>query len=271
MRVIDGMHRVRAAIMNDQRKIEVRFFDGTDRDAFVLAVRANIGHGLPLSLADREAAASRIVMSHPQWSDRAIAEAVGLASTTVARIRHRMTDVDSQPNARIGKDGRVRPINSAAGRRKAGKLIADHPEASLREIAEKAGISPATAKDVRERVRRGDDPVPLKQVQAERRQGVAQGAGRVEGVAHDRQQRQRRMREMSLILQKLQRDPAVRRTDNGRMLLQWLNAHTVSDKEWDGLEAGIPPHCAILVADLAAICAEEWSRIAKTVKRKLSN
>jgi ParB-like chromosome segregation protein Spo0J len=271
MRVIDGMHRLRAAILNNQREIEVQFFDGTERDAFVLAVRTNIGHGLPLSLTDREAAARRIVMSHPQWSDRAIAEAAGLASTTVARIRHRMADVDSQPDARIGKDGRTRPISSAAGRREAGRLMADNPEASLREIAEKAGISPATARDVRERVRRGDDPVPLKQVQAERRQQAAQDEGRGETAVHDRVQRQRRMREMSLILQKLQRDPAVRRTDSGRMLLQWLNAHAVSAKEWDGIEAGIPPHCAALVADLAAICAKEWSRIAKTVKQNLDN
>ncbi len=82
MRVIDGTHRLRAAILNGHEEIGVLFFDGTDDDAFVAAVRANVVHGLPLALADREAAATRIIKSHPQWSDRAIAEAAGLAAQT---------------------------------------------------------------------------------------------------------------------------------------------------------------------------------------------
>jgi hypothetical protein len=32
------------------------FFDGSERDAFVLAVKANVSRGLPLSLDDRSAA-----------------------------------------------------------------------------------------------------------------------------------------------------------------------------------------------------------------------
>jgi ParB-like chromosome segregation protein Spo0J len=267
MRVIDGMHRLRAAIMNGRREIEVIFFDGTERDAFVLAVQANISHGLPLSLADREAAAARIVTSHPQWSDRAIAEAAGLAPATVARIRGRMIDADSQPRARIGKDGRVRPMSSAAGRRTASRLIVDRPDASLREIAGEAGISPATVRDVRERMRRGDDPVPFKQALAEHRQPFEPNGEQVvaarEGLQHER-----RMHEMSAIMQKLRRDPAVRLTDQGRQLLHWLTVHTVDDDEWDALKTGIPPHCVALVADLAAICADEWAGIARRMKRR---
>ncbi|MFC7729983.1 hypothetical protein [Actinomadura keratinilytica] len=59
MRVVDGMHRLRAARLQGRCEIGVRFVDGPDADVFVAAVRANIGHGLPLSLADREAAAAR--------------------------------------------------------------------------------------------------------------------------------------------------------------------------------------------------------------------
>jgi hypothetical protein len=73
MRVIDGVHRLRAARLRGQPRIAVRFFDGNDNDAFVLAVRTNVAHGLPLSLADRKAAAAQIVASHPHWSDRMIA------------------------------------------------------------------------------------------------------------------------------------------------------------------------------------------------------
>src|SRR5690349_6262411 len=45
MRVIDGMHRLRAAELRGQQEIEVRFFDGDEASSFVLAVRANIAHG----------------------------------------------------------------------------------------------------------------------------------------------------------------------------------------------------------------------------------
>ncbi len=39
MRVIDGMHRVRAAQLRGRSHIAAGFFDGSERDAFVLAVR----------------------------------------------------------------------------------------------------------------------------------------------------------------------------------------------------------------------------------------
>jgi hypothetical protein len=270
MRVIDGMHRLRAAILNGQREIGVRFFDGTDNEAFVAAVTANIGHGLPLSLADREAAAVRILESHPQWSDRAIAEAVGLASTTVARIRGRSTDMDAQPSVRIGRDGRVRPINNAGGRRLAGRLFADRPDASLREIAEIAGISPTTAMDVRERVRRGDDPVPPRQTLAELKNGSAErGSGSVAPAPAGRFPRQNRLQDTGVSLQKLQRDPSLRLTDNGRALLRLLITRSVNPKEWEGIEvAGIPAHCMPLVADLALSFADEWARFAELLKTK---
>ena len=80
MRVVDGMHRLRAARLRGDERIAVRFFDGGDDEAFVLAVRTNVTHGLPLSLADRKAAAARIIASHAHWSDRMIATVTGLKS-----------------------------------------------------------------------------------------------------------------------------------------------------------------------------------------------
>src|SRR5580704_2926438 len=87
MRVIDGMHRLLAAALKGQETVSVVFFDGSPADAFLQAVRANVTHGLPLSQADRRAAAERIIASHPHLSDRALAESVGLAARTVAAIR----------------------------------------------------------------------------------------------------------------------------------------------------------------------------------------
>src|SRR3954471_3912118 len=42
MRVIDGLHRIRAARLRGDDAIEVRYFDGSEDDAFVLGVRENI-------------------------------------------------------------------------------------------------------------------------------------------------------------------------------------------------------------------------------------
>lgn len=268
MRVVDGMHRLRAAILNGRREIKVRFIDGSEADVFVAAVRANIAHGLPLSLADREAAAARILNSHPQWSDRAIAEVAGLASTTVARIRSRMGGKSTQPEARIGKDGRVRPINGAVGRRLASRLFTEYPDASLREIAEMAGISPGTAKDVRERMRRGDDPVPEKLMLAERKSEEAAAGGKAQVSTISKLSRKGRKTDVEQILQKLVRDPSLRLNDRGRGLLRWLTARCVNTQEWEGIEEDIPPHCIPLIVDLAIGMAYEWERFAEALKRK---
>jgi hypothetical protein len=160
MRVVDGMHRLHAARLRGDLTVEVRYFDGEDDEAFITAVQANIAHGLPLTRADREAAAVRIIDWRPERSNRWIAEVTGLAQGTIAAIRRRVGSDDDQVTARIGRDGRVRPLSSADGRLAAQQEIAKNPQATLREIAKAAGISPATARDVRARLERGADPVP---------------------------------------------------------------------------------------------------------------
>ncbi|MFC7733878.1 ParB/RepB/Spo0J family partition protein [Actinomadura keratinilytica] len=159
MRVIDGRHRLLAARMRGRPTIDVRFYEGDEAHAFALAVKSNIAHGLPLTAADRKRAAARVIASHPQWSDRLIASVTGLAPATVADIRRRSA-AGSAERIRIGRDGRIRPVDATEGRRRAGELILADPSLSLRQIARAAGISPETARDVRNRLRRGEDPLP---------------------------------------------------------------------------------------------------------------
>ncbi|MBF9068080.1 ParB/RepB/Spo0J family partition protein [Streptacidiphilus fuscans] len=163
LRVIDGTHRVRAALLRGETVIPARFFEGSESDAFVLGVESNITHGRALSADDRSAAVQRILASHPNWSDRAISAVAGLSPKTVGSIRRSVGASLPLPTVRVGRDGRSRPVDAAAGRLKASELIAENPEASLREIAKAAGISPGTVRDVRDRLRRGEDPVPLRQ------------------------------------------------------------------------------------------------------------
>lgn len=262
MRVIDGMHRLLAARIKGLDTVEVRFFDGDDREAFIAAVQANIGHGLPLSLADREAAASRIIISHPQWSDRGIAEVAGLAADTVARIRRETPDQAGRADARLGRDGRLRPLSSAAGRRAASRIIADRPDATLREIAGEAGISLTTARDVRERLRRGESPVPAREARAEQRSAAARSRGR----SHEHRSAERAIHDKGLALKKLRNDPALRMSEEGRRILRWLAAHALRPQDADELAASIPAHCVSLIVDVALEFGDEWKGLAEMLR-----
>jgi hypothetical protein len=263
MRVIDGMHRVDAALMAGRASIGVRFFEGSEDEAFLVAVRANIAHGLPLTLADRRAAAERIVRSRPELSDRSIASIAGLSAKTVAVIRRQATGADQQLDVRIGRDGRSRPLNSTLGRRIAAEIVMAHPEASLRKIAKEAGISVGTARDVRERVHSGEDPTSTRQRPIHKRKnpGMALRAdGNLRGVDDGP--------DSQLMLERLRRDPSLRYTEAGRAVLLWLSPRVIVSSEWKQLCDKIPPHCAIIMARIARGCATAWAEFAEELDRR---
>jgi ParB-like nuclease family protein len=267
LRVIDGVHRLQAARLRGERRIAVRFFDGDDADAFVMAVRANIAHGLPLSLADRKRAAGRIITSHPQWSDRRVASVTGIAAGTVADIRRRMPAGLAAETVRIGQDGRGRPVNGAEGRRLAAELINKNPALSLRQIAQAAGISPETARDVRNRLSRGDDPVPKRLAG-----GTVSLAGRRSGHAERRAAVVTTPpRDRAAMVERLKADPALRFTETGRNLLMLLNLHTLKAADWNEIIDNLPPHCAGIVAQLARDCADVWNDVAMRVERRIAS
>jgi ParB-like chromosome segregation protein Spo0J len=269
MRVIDGMHRLRAALLRGQLTIEARFFDGDEDEAFVRAVKMNTAHGLPLTLAEREAAAARLIASYPDRSDRWVAGITGLAAGTVARIRRQASPGDCPVTARIGRDGRVRPLSSADGRRIAGAAIAEHPEASLRSIARLAGISPATVRDVRERMRRGDDPVPPPRGKRRSQPGRTGAIPRAAGNDSRTRASLTAVRDRASLLQTLRRDPSLRYTESGRALLGWLDARASGPGRCQDLTHAIPSHCAYIVAELARHCAGEWAELADQLEQRL--
>ncbi|MFC9328848.1 streptomycin biosynthesis protein [Kitasatospora sp. NPDC057015] len=274
MRVLDGAHRLRAATLRGRRDIEVEYFVGEPRDAFVLAVNANIAHGLPLSQADRATAAARIMLSHPEWSNRAIALVAGLSHQAVGEIRRRATGQDDRLHSRVGRDGRVRPLDSAGGRRRAGELIAEDPGASLRTVARLAGISPGTVRDVRERLRRGEDPVP--QAGRPRRQEdplTVRSTGREPSPAppsagpstRDTPEAVRGQ-DVSSVLNLLRNDPSLRFSEAGRALLRLLHAHASLTAQSELFLQAIPAHSAGLVANVALEYAGAWQRIAERLR-----
>lgn len=257
MWVIDGAHRLIAAQVTGRETIAAVFFHGSRDEAFQLAVKANVTHGLPLTQTDRQSAAARILATHPEMSDRSIASTAGLAARTVAAIRQRTAgavDVDF----RVGNDGRARPLDASAGRRLASMLIEADPSASLRNIAQRSGISVGTVRDVRARLEAGEDPVPSRR----RRSTDGEAA-----PLHPRPAKLVRNApptvDLDDLLGTLQRDPALRYSDSGRALLRWLLTKCVPSGQWHAVIDNIPTHSAIMVARVARECAASWMELAQ--------
>ncbi len=265
MRVIDGMHRLMAASLQGRETISVLFFDGSEADIFLRGVQENVAHGLPLSQADRRAAAERIIASHPQMSDRAIGHSVGLAAKTVAAIRSSSEEIP-QSNARVGRDGKVRPLDSGLGRRRAAELLTQQPDASLRDVARAAGISPATVLDVRKRLERGESPVPQRPAANAARNGAsASGAEANAGSDGSIRFGSRALPppDPAATVEKLMRDPSLRNTEHGKGMLRLLHVNAVCAEQLPATAAAVPPHCVGLVVQLARQYAKMWQDFAR--------
>jgi hypothetical protein len=263
MRVLDGMHRVRAAILRGDAAIGVVFFDGDADAGFVEAVRANITHGLPLTLADRKAAAQRILRLFPDWSDRVVAAVTGLSAVTLGRVRGRVTEGSGQLHTRVGRDGRRRPLDASGGRRRAAELLAERPDISLREVARRAGVSVGTVRDVRRRLRDGLDPVLRPRRGTKTRQTGDRQPSKTARPNTVRAGAVGQQRPPASILVGLRRDPMLRHSERGRAVVRWLQAHLVRVEDLARVVDAVPVHCCYSIAELAAGYAQAWTQIAQ--------
>ncbi|MFB7273572.1 ParB N-terminal domain-containing protein [Streptomyces sp. NPDC056244] len=266
MRVVDGLHRLRAAELRKQEFITARMFEGDEAEAFVLAVQANLAGGLPLSVADRKAATARIIASHPQWSDRLIASVTGLSAKTVAEVRRKHPAATTRrPDSRIGRDGRVRPADAGEKRRLASELILRNPELSLRQIAKAVGISPETARSVRSRLLCDEEPAgrgpddagwtaepPPRPGPDDSCTGTGPGQEPPDRAA---------------VFQRLRTDPSLRYSESGRTLLRLMEAHTLSGETWATLANCVPAHRRHTIASAAMEYARGWRAVAEQLAR----
>ncbi|QIS10673.1 MULTISPECIES: ParB/RepB/Spo0J family partition protein [Nocardia] len=220
MQLIDGAHRLQAAKSKGARVIRARFFDGTEQEAFVLAVRANIAHGMPLTTVDRKAAALRIMRMYPLWSDRKIAEVTGLDHKTVGAVRRQSAGDVPQTGHRLGRDGRMRRVRGTADRK------------GCKTTRKRTGV-PQPAPE--------PEPLPA--------QPVCSAA----------------------LLQSLRRDPSLRLTETGRMLLRWLDASPRTPTQSVDLADRIPEHCLNVILDMARQNAANWQGFAARIGDRLQS
>lgn len=196
---------------------------------------------------DRRRDAERLLASHPQWSDRAIAQLCNLSSKTVATIRERSASDAPKPGSRVGRDGRVRPLDASVGRQRAAEIFAERPDASLREVSITAGVSVATARDVRDRLREGRTPTLAPLPRGPRRPETGRRTSPAGPVVEDR---------------------ALRSSEEGRRLTEWLTKHAVTRADWQDFVEAVPVSRAYVIADLARTIAESWGEFAKEMERR---
>ncbi len=252
LQIVDGRHRYEAARQRGDTHIAVAFFDGTAEEAFAVAVRRNIEHGLPLTLDERKAAATRILTSLLDRSDRWVASVTGLSPTTVGVLRHQCSTVHSgQLDRRVGADGRSRPVNALEGRRRVQELILESPESSLRTIARQAGVSPSTVREVRLRLASdgalGSDEIPPPP-------RVPVDPPMAESL--------------DALLAQMRRDPSLRFNDSGRELLHWISRNTADIGRLRALVEQCPPHTTLLLVEFARVCQASWRSLAEDLENR---
>ena len=255
--VVDGHHRIAAARQLGLRELCVTWFDGSAEDAYLEFVRCNVGHGLPLTLAERRHAARQMLRSHAERSDRAIASVCGLSPTTIARLRkelglvERAGDGPRDARGRVGLDGRMRPLNGMALRARIAQELALRPEASLRAIAGTVGASPETVRSVRNELRAGN--------------GVAKYATTPGPAAVS-------VLELPPVETRVappSEDRAFTDRDGGQEFVEWFEATSVENLDpWSHVEA-IPLSRVYEIADVARSRAEFWTTFAAALETRV--
>jgi ParB-like chromosome segregation protein Spo0J len=289
LRIIDGLHRVEVAKLRGEWTISARIVDCTDEEALVLAVKSNTLHGLPLTRSDRISSAKRILIAHPDWSDRAVAGITGLGAKSIASLRNSSTGDIQFSGKRLGRDGKRRPVMPGEGRQRAAEYIRAHPEASLREVSRETDVSLGTVHDVRERLRReANDPPPAQSgpagqpahhtgpaphpagrtpngaaaaamSKAPPPTSIRRGAGACDPAGFAWPE----------IGVKLARDPAIRYTEGGRAFLRWMAIHSTQADEWQEFIDAIPQHWLEDVRRIATSMSEEWQQFAERLGHKM--
>lgn len=281
-RIIDGLHRLEAAKLCGDHSIKARLVDCTDAEALVIAMKANSSHGLPLSRADRMCGAERVLMAHPEWSDRAIASVTGLSAKTIASLRDRSACATPPGGQRLGLDGKMRAVSAGEGRRRAAAYLTAHPDATLREVARETDVSLGTVHDVSARLRRGVSP----------ERGGLRGTGArltlhpadrpaqappvtehapapdAEGAPPRRTGPADAPPAWETVAAKVANDPCVRYTAGGKEFLQWMALHATDPNGWQDLVNAVPAHWLGVIAPIAESVSKEWSLFAERLRSR---
>ncbi|GAC1463780.1 MAG: hypothetical protein NVSMB9_01650 [Isosphaeraceae bacterium] len=105
----DGYHRHAAAVMLGRNTLAAEVRPGTFIDALDFVSEVNLFHGLPLTRAERRRAVEVKMRLHHDWSDRRMAEELGVSRELVSKTRKNLIEGHQIPNnpGRVGSDGKT--------------------------------------------------------------------------------------------------------------------------------------------------------------------
>jgi ParB-like chromosome segregation protein Spo0J len=249
--VIDGAHRVLAAKLLGRETIYARYFTGTHEEAFVEAVKANVSHGKPLTLAEREAAAKKLLEIHCDWSNRLVAGVCGLSDKTIGRLRISTAEIP-QLSARVGRDGRHRPVDTRLLRNEIATVLRAEPDARPDDVARSLSTSASTVRDVRKRLRRGDDPVQS-----------APTATRRHAPLPTRDSDDTRV--------DWSNDKAILSLPDGSWFAEWLTQTKVESRHWEAHLHEIPVGRVPQLIAEAKTRAAEWTDFAAALEKRFKD
>ncbi|MHB8466465.1 MAG: hypothetical protein ACYDH6_23125 [Acidimicrobiales bacterium] len=250
--VVDGLHRVHAALALGLTRLPCVFFAGDEDDAYAEFVRCNTAHGLPLTFQEREAAAGRLLRSHAEWSDRRIASICALSPGTVARVRAvraRPTAAGEQLDTRVGLDGRSRPVDRRELRARIAEALRANPRASLRGIAAQVGTSPTTVRSVRGEL------------------GGGLGVGGADVQAGEDEAWIAAFNQMVDSGAEWAPDAAVLSTEEGAGFADWFTRTAIAD-EWWAFVGTVPYSRVYEIADEARRRADHWTGFARALEAR---
>jgi hypothetical protein len=72
--------------------------------------------------------------------------------------------------------------------------------------------------------------------------------------------------ELRTLLDTIQRDPSLRYTDSGRMLLRWLSSRVLLPDEVPTALRRIPPHSRPHLGSMARLSAAAWMQLARRLE-----
>jgi hypothetical protein len=136
-------------------------------------------------------------------------------------------------------------------------MLGQRPDASLREVAKVAGISPGTVRDVRDRLGRDESPIPERR-SCQTSTGWPRGPRkRIDQV------------DVSRELERLTRDPSLRMTESGRHFLRWLHQRRVDVHDCRMVVDCVPTHRLGVMVEVAQAYASTWQMIAAELQTKI--
>ena len=134
--LLAGYHRREAHRLAKRATMRVVIHDPDTEEWFGFAVRSNLAHGLPLTMAERKAAALRMLKDGDKRSDRVIAEDCGLSHPTVAKLREARFELeDEETEASTGKNYQLRVGRDGKARRVPGVLLEEPPLPAAQDSA----------------------------------------------------------------------------------------------------------------------------------------